>query len=328
MRRPRTLSQSPSQDAVLRSVPLGRSDARVGPIGLGTWQAGDDTWGPDVNDADCAAALAEGGRLGLNLIDTAENYGRGHAEEVVGSAVRQAGRRQLFVATKVSEHHLHPEDVVKACRGSLRRLGLRQIDLYQLHWTDPYDQVPLRRTMKALEMLQRDGLVGQIGVSNFAVRDLEEARSALSRTDIVSDQVQYNILHRDVEEEVLPYCRRERISVLAYSPLARGLLTGKYSVGHLPQDAVRVSAVLFRPRNLQRMAALLGEMRALGRLHARPMAHVALAWLRSRPGVIPIPGVKRPAQTAELAAAVSLQLSPGEVRSLDHLSSNLALDTF
>lgn len=281
-----------------------------------------------MNDADCAAALAEGGRLGINLIDTAENYGRGHAEEVVGRAVRMAGRRRLFLATKVSDHHLHPDDVVRACRGSLRRLGVREIDLYQVHWTDPYDQVPLRRTMRALEGLEREGLIRHIGVSNFAVRDLEEARSALSRTDVVSDQVQFNLLHRDVEEEVLPYCQRHGISVLAYSPLARGLLTGKYAVSNRPRDPVRESAVLFRPRNLRRMAGLFRELRTLATTHGCPMAHVALAWLRSRRGVIPIPGVKRAAQTAELARSVPLRLATSEVRLLDRLSSDLHLDTF
>ncbi len=309
-------------------VPLGRSDARISPIGFGTWQAGDDTWGPDVNDRDCARALAAGASLGVSLVDTAENYGRGHAEEVVGQAVRLAGRRALFLATKVSEHHLHPDDIAQACRRSLRRLGVRAIDLYQVHWTDPYDQVPLRHTMRAMERLEREGLVRHIGVSNFAVRDLVEARSALSRTDIVSNQVQYNLLHRDIEEEVLPYCAREGISVLAYSPLARGLLAGRYNARNRPTDQVRTGAVLFRPGNLRRTASLLRRLGDLARLHQRPIAHVSLAWLRSRPRVIPIPGVKRPAQSSELAASVDFALARSEVADLDRLSGSLRLDTF
>src|SRR6267378_2595604 len=205
-------------------VVLGRSGGAVSAIGTGTWQAGDDTWGPDVNDRDCIAAIVRATELGMTLVDTAENYGRGHSEEVVGKAIRKAGRERVFVATKVSDHHLRPVDVGKACAASARRLGIRHIDLYQVHWTDPYDQVPLRRTMRAMERLEREGKVEHIGVSNFAVRDLEEARSALSRTDIVSNQVQYNLLHRNIEEEVLPYCRRERISILAYGPRARCFL--------------------------------------------------------------------------------------------------------
>jgi myo-inositol catabolism protein IolS len=309
-------------------VALGRSDARVSPIGFGTWQAGDNTWGPDVNDKDCSHALARGAELGINLVDTAENYGRGHSEEVVRRAIAEAGRENIFVATKVSEHHLHADDIEKACAASRRRLGIKQIDLYQVHWTDPYDQVPLGQTMRAMERLQRNGHVRYVGVSNFAVRDLVEARSSLSRIDIVSNQVQYNMLHRDIEAEVLPYCSREKISVLAYSPLARGLLTGKYGDRNRPTDQVRTDAVLFKPRNLRAIAPLLRRMRKIAADRSRTPADVALAWLRSHPWVIPIPGVKRPQQSEELAAGLQLSLDREERISLDRLSSRLELDTF
>ena len=309
-------------------VSLGCSDARVSPIGFGTWQAGDDTWGPDVNDMDCALALVHGAELGVNLVDTAENYGRGHSEEVVGKAIRLAGREMMFVATKVSEHHLHPDDVARACRGSLRRLRVQYIDLYQVHWTDPYDQVPLRETMRAMERLQREGKIRYIGVSNFAVRDLEEARSSLSRTDIVSNQVQYNLLHREIETEVIPYCTREGITILAYSPLARGLLTGKYGSKHRPTDQVREGAVLFKPKNLREVVPVIRELREIAKSRGKTPAQIALAWLRSHPGVVTIPGVKRPAQAGELAAASEVTLKLQERRSLDRVSSLLRLDTF
>lgn len=312
----------------MHESPLGRSGRTISSLGFGTWQAGDDTWGPDVRDEDCARGLARGAELGVNLVDTAENYGHGHAEEVVGRALRIAGRERVFVATKVSEHHLHAEDVRKAWHGSARRLGVRFIDLYQVHWTDPYDQVPLRQTMRAMERLEREGRIGAIGVSNFAVRDLEEARSSLSRTDIVSNQVQYNLLHRDIEAEVLPYCQREGITVLAYSPLARGLLAGRYGPRNRPTDAVRKDAVLFRPRNLRRIAPLLTELRELARRRQRTAAHVTLAWLQSHPRVVPIPGIKRPAQAEELASVRGFSITASERRRLDRLSSNLRLDTF
>ncbi|MGA7922839.1 MAG: aldo/keto reductase, partial [Thermoplasmata archaeon] len=240
-----------------------------------------------MNDRNCAEGLARGAALGVSLVDTAENYGRGHAEEVVGRALRIAGRKSMFVATKVSEHHLRAENVMRACRGSLKRIGIRNIDLYQVHWTDPYDQVPMRETMRAMERLQREGAIDYIGVSNFAVRDLEEARSALSRTDIVSNQVQYNLFHREIEAEVLPYCTREGVTVLAYSPLARGLLSGKYHLGNRPTDQVRTGAVLFKPRNLRAVAPVLRKMAAIGKTEGWTSAQVALGWLRSHPGVVP-----------------------------------------
>lgn len=309
-------------------VELGRSGTKVSAIGIGTWQAGDDTWGPDVNDRDCIAAIVRASELGMSLVDTAENYGRGHSEEVLARAIREAGRENVFVATKVSDHHLRPVDVEKACDASLRRLHIRHIDLYQVHWTDPYDQVPLRQTMKAMERLETEGKVRHIGVSNFAVRDLEDARSALSRTDIVSDQVQYNLLHRNVEAEVVPYCRRERISILAYSPLARGALTGKYRATKRPVDQVRSRDVFFRASNLQRIRPLLTAMGRMSKARGKTRAQVALAWLRSHPGVIPIPGAKRPAQSDENAGGAGWSLSGSERRELERLARRLKLDTF
>lgn len=312
----------------MKTVPLGRSAGRISEIGIGTWQAGDDTWGPDVNDQDCADAIVCASELGMTLVDTAENYGKGHSEEVVARAVRAAGRDNVFIATKVSDHHLRGVDVEKACRGSLARLGVRSIDLYQVHWTDPYDQVPLRETMRAMERLQKAGKIDHIGVSNFAVRDLEEARSALSRADIVSDQIQYSLLHRNVEAEVVPYCRREGLTVLAYSPLARGALTGKYRAARRPDDAVRSRDVFFRPENLRKMGPLLHELRNIGARTGRSSGQVALAWLRSRPRVVPIPGAKRPSQAEENAGASGWSLTRGEQAHLNRLSTSLRLNTF
>ena len=158
----------------MERVELGRSGIRVSQIGLGMWQAGGSQWGADVNDGDCAAAMARAVELGVNLIDTAEVYGQGHSEEVVGRAIQDVGRENVVVATKVAGHHLRPDDVVRACKGSLKRLGIREIDVYQVHWPDPWEQVPLSRTMRALERLHKDGSIRAIGVSNFAVRDLDE----------------------------------------------------------------------------------------------------------------------------------------------------------
>jgi myo-inositol catabolism protein IolS len=309
-------------------VNLGRSGTRVSAIGTGTWQAGDDTWGPDVNDRDCISALVRASELGMSLVDTAENYGGGHSEQVLGEAIRQAGRENVFVATKVSDHHLRPDDVVKACSASLRRLHIRHIDLYQIHWTDPYDQVPLGLTMRAMERLERQGKIRHIGVSNFAVRDLVEARSALSRADVVSDQVQYNLLHRSIEAEVAPYCRREGISILAYSPLARGALTGKYKPTKRPNDQVRSHDVLFRPDNLRRIQPLMTALSYTAQRHQKTPAQVALAWLRSHAGVIPIPGAKRSAQSEENAGGAGWSLSKRERADLDSVSGRLRLDTF
>ena len=309
-------------------VALGRGGPKVSAIGLGMWQAGGKAWGSDVRDADCRKAMERAVELGINLVDTAEAYGDGHSETVMSRAIKNVGRDNVFVATKVGGWHLRPDDVRKACAASLKRLGVREIDLYQVHWPDPWGQVPLRETMRALEALQRAGKIRHIGVSNFAVRDMREARSHLSRTDLTSNQVRYNMLQRDVEKEVLPYCAREGIGILAWSPIGKGLLSGKYHNGRRPKDRVRSDEDLFKPANVRASAPLVRELRRIGKIQGKTPAQVALAWLRRHRHVVPIPGGKRPAQAAENAGAAGWSLSSRELRGLDAILRRTRLDTF
>ncbi len=294
------------------------------------WQAGGKSWGSDVRDADCIAAMVRGVELGMSLADTAEVYGEGHSEEVVARAIRRVGRDRVFIATKLSGDHLRAADVEKACLGSLRRLGVREIDLYQIHWPSVWDQVPLAETMKALERLQRKGRIRHIGVSNFSVQDLETARDALSRADVVADQVQYSLLHREPEAELLPYCAREGIAILAWSPIAKGLLAAKYSATHRPRDPVRGDEALFKPQNLRAMQPLFRALRQTARARGRTPAQVALRWLADHRGVVPIPGVKRPAQAEENAGAAGWSLTRAQRSLLDRLSASALdrIDTF
>src|SRR5439155_836693 len=138
-------------------VSLGRGGPTVSAVGLGMWQAGGKAWGADVRDADCRKAMERAVDLGINLVDTAEAYGDGHSEQVMSRAIKDVGRDRVFIATKVGGWHLRADDVKKACAGSLKRLGVREIDLYQVHWPDPWSQVPLREPIKALQALPRAG---------------------------------------------------------------------------------------------------------------------------------------------------------------------------
>ncbi len=314
----------------MKRVSLGRSGPKVSEIGIGMWQAGGKSWGADVADADCQEAMERAVELGINLVDTAEAYGDGHSEEVVGKAIRAAGRDNVFIATKVAGEHLRPRDVERACRASQKRLGVREIDLYQIHWPNPWALSPIPETMKALERLQRDGRIRHIGVSNFDVRDLEEARSALSRTDIVSDQVQYSLLHREPEAGLVRYAKREGIALLAWSPLAKGALLGKYSTAKRPQDPIRSENDFFRPENLRVEAPLVSLIQRTAKAHGKTPAQVALRWLAEHPGVIPIPGAKRPAQSEENAGAAGWSLTRAERVALDRASTRVLarLDTF
>ena len=309
-------------------IRLGRGGPEVSAIGLGMWQAGGKAWGNDVRDADCRKAMERAVELGVNLVDTAEAYGEGHSEKVMSRAIKEVGRDAVFIATKVGGWHLHADDVKRACAASLKRLGVREIDLYQVHWPDPWSQVPLRETMRALEALHRAGKIRQVGVSNFAVRDLVEARTHLSRTDIASNQVRYNMLQRDVEAEVVPYCRREGITILAWSPIGKGLLSGKYHNGKRPKDRVRSDEDLFKPANIRATSPLVRALRTIGKAHGKTPAQVALAWLRRNPHVIPIPGAKRASQAEENAGASGWSLSARELRQLDAILRRLRLDWF
>jgi len=196
---------------------LGRTGEKVSTIGMGTWRIGHFR-SQDERERQIGA-LRRGVELGINHIDTAEMYAQGRSEEVVGDAIKGI-RERVFIATKVSPGHLRHDDVLKACRASLQRLKSSYIDLYQIHWPDP--TVPIKETMSAMDDLLEAGLIRYVGVSNFSVKETEAARAALSRAEVVSNQVEYSLRNRYVEGEILPYCAREKITLIAYSPLATG----------------------------------------------------------------------------------------------------------
>ena len=307
---------------------LGKSGIRVSAIGMGMWQASGAIWGTDVTDESCIQAVVRSSELGVNLVDTAEAYGDGHSEEVLGKAIKRVDREKLIVATKVNGSHLRYDDVLKACEMSLQRLGIKQVDLYQVHWPDPWQQIPLKHTMKAMEKLYDEGKIRAVGVSNFAVRDLEEARSILSHAEIVSDQVRYNLINRQIEEEVLPYCSREKITILAYVPLAQGALTGKYSEDLKPTDQVRKDNKAFSDHNLREIAGLLKVLQGMANKRGKTVAQVALNWILSHPGVIPIPGAKNAEQAEQNASAAGWSLTQDEMREVTAAADTTELDYF
>jgi diketogulonate reductase-like aldo/keto reductase len=190
----------------LNQKELGRTGVRISEIGQGTW-----------NYRGGVETLRLGVSLGATHIDTAEIYG---TEEVVGRAI-EGIRDKVFLATKVWSDHLRYDDVLKACDGSLTRLGVKYVDLYMIHWPNP--SVPIKETMRGMERLVKQGKIRHIGVSNFSVEKLKEAQGALSSQEIVSNQVKYNLSARGIEEELIPYCKSEKITIVAYSPLKGNL---------------------------------------------------------------------------------------------------------
>ena len=210
----------------------------------------------------------------------------------------------------------------------MTRLGVKEIDLYQVHSPNPWEQIPLKHTMRAMERLYTEGKIRAIGVSNFAVRDIEEARTCLSKTDIVSNQVRYNLLERQVEEEVVPYCERNKITVLAWSPLAQGALTGRYGPGKLPEKPTRTDNPLFLEHNLTAPRRLVTVLMRIGKAHEKSPAQVALHWLARNKVVVPIPGARNTAQAKQNALSLGWGMSAGEAEEIERASALVELDYF
>jgi diketogulonate reductase-like aldo/keto reductase len=242
---------------------LGRSNVKIPVLGLGTWGIGGLSTKSTTGDDDDVKALIFGLDLGMRLIDTAEMYAAGHTEEVVAKALENR-RESVFLATKVSPEHFSSEGVRKACDASLRRLRTGYIDLYQAHWPNP--RIPISETMKAMESLVKEGKVRYIGVSNFSVEQTRRAQEALSTIDLVSNQVEYSLLDRSIGSDLLPYAEEERITIIAYSPLAQGQIARAPIRGN-------------RWRTIDKIAAKYGKTRN----------QVALNWLISKRPVIAIP---------------------------------------
>jgi myo-inositol catabolism protein IolS len=235
--------------------------------------------------------------LGVTLIDTAEIYGDGLSERMVGKVMK--GRRdEVVLVTKVSGDHLRYQEVLRSAEKSLRRLDTDFIDLYLVHW--PNRNVPLRETMRAMERLVTEGKVHYIGVSNFDVGQLKKAREELSRCEIIANEVKYNLLEREAEDEVLPFCQKEDIAVLAYGPLARGLLTGRFTDEHrIPDDDWRFGDWFFEGENFKKGLDMVSVLKEIGADYGKTAGQVAINWLLSKRMVFPIFGASNVEQVTE-----------------------------
>jgi aryl-alcohol dehydrogenase-like predicted oxidoreductase len=292
---------------------------RTSVIGLGTHQFGTPDWGwgrefgPAEATAICKRALA----LGITLFDTAERYGGGDSERVLGRAVTEPGVREAAqIATKLQPRGSSPAATVTAARASLDRLGTDHIDLYQLHWPDLDSALPA--TMSAMRELQDAGLVRHVGISNHSLAQWRRAEELLGRP-VVSNQVRYSLLTRDAEAELLPFAASTGHLVLAYGPLEQGVLTGKHTPAAAPR-VIRHHDEFLSPRNLRRAGPLLEALRELAAAHDATPAQVALAWIVRHPNVVAIPGATSVQQLEQNAAAADLVLADDEFAHLTAVS--------
>ncbi len=272
---------------------LGSTKEKLSSIGIGTWQLSSNT---EENEKAINLAIEKG----VNLIDTAEIYG---TEKLVGKIIKE--KRNLFIATKVWATHFRYDAVIKACEKSLENLGIKQIDLYQLHW--PNRGINIKETMKAMEKLVYDGKIRYIGVSNFNEKELKNAQRAMSKYEIVSNQVEYNLIERMPEMNLIDYMKKEKITLLAYSPFAHGAIFKK------------------------RYERIIKSIEELGKKYDKTAGQMLLRWLIQKDIVIPLTKASSPKHMLENIAAADFNINQKDMKIMDNLTpkdSNAGLSRF
>jgi aryl-alcohol dehydrogenase-like predicted oxidoreductase len=312
---------------------LGNSDLRITKVGYGAWAIGGGgwqfAWGAQ-DDQDSIGAIHRSLDLGVNWIDTAAVYGLGHSEEVVAQALKGWSGSKPYIFTKCAMRWDDKGKITKLMRAdslhqeleaSLRRLSLETIDLYQVHWPPDPDSAELEEGWAALAQFQKEGKVRWIGVSNFSVKQMKRAKAIAPVTSL---QPRYSLIHREAEEELLPYCLRENIGVIVYSPMASGLLTGGMTaerVAKFSADDWRTKSADFKEPNLTRNLGLADVLRDIGKRHGRSAGEVAIAWTLRNPAVTgAIVGARNARQAAGVMKAGELRLSDKEVNEIEEVA--------
>jgi aryl-alcohol dehydrogenase-like predicted oxidoreductase len=310
---------------------LGNTDMNITTLGFGAWALGGGdwvySWGPQ-DDLESAEAIHHALDLGINWIDTAAGYGLGHSEEVVGKTLKGMVDRP-YVFTKCSltwndrgefVDSLKNDSIRRECEGSLRRLQLDAIDLYQIHWPRPDEDI--EEGWATLAELQREGKVRWIGASNFSVSQMDRARAI---APINSLQPPYSLVRTEVQQEILPYCQDHNIGVIVYSPMYSGLLSGKMTadrIKNMPPDDWRQRDPEFQMPRLEKNLKLVAALTEIGKKHGVEPGVVAVAWTLRHPAVTgAIVGFRRPSQVDGIFPAAEFRLSPQEIEKLDRIIS-------
>ena len=282
---------------------------RLSAIGLGTWQFGSREWGygRDYAEGPAIEITRRALELGINLIDTAEIYAFGQSERIVGRAI-DGHREHAFVATKVFPILPLAPIVEQRGRASAARLGIDQIDLYQVHWPNPL--IPLKTTMDGMARLQKEGVIRHVGVSNFDLGRWQSAERDLGGP-VLSNQVQYSLAARKPDRQLIPWAQDNDRLVIAYSPLAQGFLSCRYDASN-PPGGVRAGNSLFLAENLEKAQPMFDALKDIAKAHDAKPSQVALAWVIRRPNVVAIPGASSVEQLESNAAAADLELTDEE----------------
>jgi len=312
----------------MKTRQFGNTDMQITPVGLGTWAIGGGNWvfgWGEQDDTNSVAAIKRAIDLGINWIDTAPAYGLGHSEEIVAAALKGRVDRP-YIFTKCSrvwnqgERTIHgnlkAESIRREVEGSLRRLQVETIDLYQMHWPDP--EADIEEGWQTMARLQQEGKVRYIGVSNFNVNQL---RRIMAIAPVSSLQPPYSLVDRAAEKELLPFCQQHNIAVIVYSPMQSGLLTGQMTrerVAQMPDDDWRKRDEEFQEPRLSRNLALADKLREIAMLYQRSPAEAAIAWTLQNPAVTgAIVGARHPHQVDTIVGAAEFRLNERELGEID-----------
>jgi aryl-alcohol dehydrogenase-like predicted oxidoreductase len=295
----------------MRYINLGNSDLSVSVIGQGTGQFGTRGWGygSSYNDATISKIIDADLASGINVFDTSETYGDTYAETLLGRNLKKYRRDDFVIITKVAPWNLSYNNILKAANKSLERLKINEIDLYLVHYPNPF--LPLRDTFHALEELVQLGKIRHIGVSNFNLRLLKKAQENMRKYEIIANEIEYNLFSRKAENELLPYCKYNHIGVIAFSPLAGGLLTGKYNANNLPTDRAHAFNFFNREKYINASIPLFKTLSDLATIKKSSVAQLALSYLLSE-GVMAIPAALTEMEVRENAKASLITLTIDE----------------
>ena len=324
---------------------LGLSGVKASAITFGAWAIGGWMWG-GADRKDALEAIKASIAAGVTSIDTAPAYGQGLSEEIVGEAIKSIPRDQVQIMTKfglrwdtkqgefffsskdnkgrpIEMHKYAGKDgIMQECEDSLRRLGTDYIDLYQIHWADA--TTPISETMEALLRLQEQGKIRAAGVCNYSVAQMQEAEKSIS---LASDQVPYSMVLKDIEQELVPYCIEHKKSIIAYSPLQRGLLTGKIKPGHkFGEGDTREGNRFYTPEAITKVNAFLDDLKPLAQSKGATLAQLVLRWTIEQQGItIALAGARNAEQAEQNARAVAIGLSKEEIKLINEKLGKLVL---
>lgn len=310
----------------MEKIKLGKSDLKVSRIGLGTLAFGHKSKGIQDKEQiyDCLNFALDNG---INLIDTAEEYAGGLTEEHIGNVLKDRGDREdTVIVTKVSHINLHYKNVIKSANHSLKKLQTDYIDVYLVHW--PFCYYPISETMKAMDQLLEEGKIRYVGLSNFHNALVQEAMDCLENGEIVVNEVEYNLLERNIEKEIIPFLKQKEMSALTYYPLMSGFLTTNYDKNStFPENDFRNQYELFRHKeNFDRSQELFEALREIAANHDVSPSEVAINWLLKDKEVIPIPGAKKRSHIESNIHATEWRMTKDEIKRLNTITDNLEIN--